>query len=166
MTMRNLLEMIYEYQRIRAKMEHLEVPLDEEEEIRLAGLGQLLAGDNYAGDDLRHMPRLPFPKVVSFTQPGGFETGTIKNMSGAGIAIATPRPPAIGTRIIVRIQDAASGGEFFFPCRVVWSRRGTLAGMGVKFDGVPTKANSLHENTGVWPRSFTIGTPRKDSHAA
>ncbi len=166
MTMRNLLEIIYEYQRLRAKQDHLEVPLDDDEELRLAGLGQLLTGDNPAGRNARAMPRAPFPKLVSFTQPGGFETGHVKNLSGAGIAIATPRPPAVGTRIIVRIQDAASGCEFFFPCRVVWSRRGSLAGMGVKFDGVPTKSHGVNEDTGVWKRSFTIGTPHKDSHAA
>jgi hypothetical protein len=167
MTARNLLEMIYEYTLLRAKRDHLAVPLDEEEQMRLVGLGQLLAGEGDASREARAMPRLPFPKQVSFTLPGGFEAGEVKNLSGKGIAIATGRPPAIGTRVIVRMVDDGGGTELFFPCRVVWSRRAPLPGMGLVFDGVPTKsAYVANEDTGVWKRSFTIGTPRKDTQAA
>ncbi|MDQ3032114.1 MAG: PilZ domain-containing protein [Myxococcota bacterium] len=166
MTMRNLLEMIYEFQRLSAKRDRLEVPLDDDETMRLLGLSQLLTRDGDPGR-ARTMPRLPFPKTVSFTLPGGFEAGEVRNLSGKGIAIATGRPPAIGTRVIVRMLDDAAHAEFFFPCRVVWARRAPLPGMGLVFDGVPTKSDYLaHDDTGVWKRSFTIGTPRKDSHAA
>lgn len=157
MTTRNLLEMIFEYQLLRAKQDRLEVPLDDDERARLLGLGQLLVGDGDRG--ARQMPRLPFPKSVSFTLPGGFEAGEIKNLSGKGIAIATLRPPAIGTRVIVRLLEEGAGSEYFFPCRVVWSRRAPLPGMGVVFDGVPTRSDYVaEEDTGVWRRSMAFGT--------
>lgn len=165
MSMRNVLEIIFEYQLLRAKQDHLEVPLDDDERARLLGLGQLLAGDGDKG--LRAMPRLPYPGNVSFTLPGGFEAGEVKNLSGKGLAIATARPPAIGTRVIVRMVDPGSSAEYFFPCRVVWSRKSPLPGMGLQFDGVPTK--SVYEggdDTGAWKRSFHIGDPRKDVQAA
>lgn len=163
--MRSVLEIIYEYQLLRWKQERLDVPLDDEERARLLGLGQLLSGDGDRGR--RAMPRLPFPTNVSFTLPGGFESGKVKNLSGSGIAIATPRPPAAGTRIIVRMLDEAARSEYCFPCRVVWSRRTPPPGMGVAFDGVPSKsvyASDAHIR--VWTRTLDVGDPRRDVQAA
>lgn len=153
--MKNLFEMIYEYQLLRGKQDRLEVPLDEEERARLAALSRLLSGDNVGSR--RAMPRAPVPARVVFTMPGGFESGEIKNISGSGLAIATARPPAEGTRIVVRVEDG--GVEYLFPCRVVWQRLASNVGMGAIFDGVPTRASVFgnDETTGVWKRSITIG---------
>lgn len=165
MTTRNVLEMIFEYQLLRAKQDRLEVPLDDDERARLSGLSQLLAGEGSHG--ARAMPRLPFPKGVSFTLPGGFETGEVKNLSGKGVAIATARPPAIGARVIVRFVDEAGGCEYFFPCRVVWSRKSNQPGMGLVFDGVPTRSDYVsEEETGVWRRALRIGDPPRDANVA
>jgi hypothetical protein len=166
MSMRNVLETIYEYQLLRAKQDHLGLPLEEDEGARLAGLALLLSGE---GTDrtARAMPRLPFTGTVSFTLPGGFASGEVKNLSGKGIAIATPRPPAVGTRVLARMLDDRAGAEYFFPCRVVWSRRAPLPGMGVVFDGVPTRNDYVaSDDTGAWKRSFRIGDPQKHVHAA
>ena len=73
MTTRNVLEMIFEYQLLNAKQDHLGVSLDDDERARLYGLGRLLTGDGPSG--VRTMPRLPYPKAVSCTTPGGFATG-------------------------------------------------------------------------------------------
>jgi hypothetical protein len=153
--MKNLFEMIYEYQLLRGKQDRLDVPLDEEERARLAALSRLLSGDN-AGSR-RTMPRAPVPARVVFTMPGGFESGEIKNLSGSGLAIATAHPPAQGTRIVVRVEDG--GVEYLFPCRVVWQRVSANVGMGAIFDGVPTRASIFgnDETTGVWKRSIQIG---------
>lgn len=165
MTTRNVLEMIFEYQLLQAKQDRLEVPLDDDERARLSGLAQLLTGEGSHG--ARAMPRLPFPKVVSFTLPGGFESGEVKNLSGKGVAIATARPPAVGASVIVRFVDEAEGCEYFFPCRVVWSRRSNLAGMGLVFDGVPTRSDYVSdEDTGVWRRALRIGDPPRDASVA
>jgi hypothetical protein len=153
--MKNLFEMIYEYQLLRQKQEHLEVPLDEDERARLVALSRLLTGEVDGGR--RAMPRAPVPARVVFTLPGGFESGEIKNLSGSGLAIATLRPPAQGTRIVVRVEDG--GVEYLFPCRVVWRRLSANVGMGAIFDGVPSRASLFgnDETTGVWKRSIRIG---------
>lgn len=153
--MKNLFEMIYEYQLLRGKQDQLDVPLDDDERARLHGLSRLLTGESDGGR--RAMPRAPVPARVVYTLPGGFETGEIKNLSGSGLAIATARPPLPGTRIVVRVEDG--GVEYFFPCRVVWRRLASNLGMGVAFDGVPTRSQvfTAEENTGVWRRSFKLG---------
>lgn len=165
MAARNVLEMIYEYQLLQAKQNRLEVPLDDDERARLSGLAQLLSGEGSHG--ARAMPRLPFPKVVSFTLPGGFESGEVKNLSGKGVAIAAARPPVVGTRVIVRFVDETGGCEYFFPCRVVWSRTASLPGMGLVFDGVPTRSDyGASEDTGVWSRALRMGDARRDVSVA
>lgn len=132
--MRNLFEMIFEYQLLRAK-EQL-VPLDDDERVRLYGLAQLLAGE--CDDSQRQMPRVPYPSGVQFTMPGGFGLGAVKNLSGLGMAIASRKPLPVGARTVVRVEEG--GTEYFFPCRVCWSRREHALGMGLAFDGVPTRA--------------------------
>jgi hypothetical protein len=153
--MKNLFEMIYEYQLLRGKQDRLDVPLDEEERARLVALSRLLTGDTTGGR--RVMSRAPVPARVVFTMPGGFESGEIKNISGSGLAIATAHPPQQGSRIVVRVEDG--GVEYLFPCRVVWRRLAANLGMGAIFDGVPSRAAVFgnDETTGVWKRSIQIG---------
>lgn len=172
--MKNLFEMIYEYQLLRGKKERLDVPLDEDERARLVALSRLLTGDHEGGR--RGMPRAPLPARVVFTMPGGFEQGEIKNLSGSGLAIATARPPASGTRTVVRVEDG--GVEYLFPCRIVWRRLASNLGMGAIFDGVPTRArvyegdaSASEMGTGMWRRSMQLGgsvfgATRKNVHAA
>ncbi len=154
--MKNLFEMIYEYQLLRGKQDRLDVPLDDEESARLVALSRLLTGE--VSNGRRTMPRAPVPARVVFTMPGGFESGEIKNISGSGLAIATAHPPAQGTRLVVRVEDG--GVEYLFPCRVVWRRVASDLGMGAVFDGVPSRASMFgdEETTGVWRRSMQIGT--------
>lgn len=151
--MMNLFEMVFEYQRLRGK-EQL-VPLDDDERARLFGLAQLLSSEHR--DPQRRMPRVPYPSTAQFTQPGGFGVGTIKNLSGLGLAIATRRPLAVGARTVVRVED--EGHEYFFPCRVVWARREQNAGMGLAFDGVPTRGALFgnEDTSGIRWRSMKLG---------
>ena len=153
--MKNLFEMIYEYQLLRGKQDRLDVPLDDDERARRVALSRLLTGEADGGR--RGMPRSPLPARVVFTMPGGFESGEIKKLSGSGLAIATPRPPAQGTSVVVRVEDG--GVEYLFPCRVVWRRLSAHVGMGVIFDGVPSRAALFgnEETTGVWKRSIQLG---------
>lgn len=165
--MKNLFEMIYEYQLLRGKQDRLDVPLDEVEKARLAGLEQLLSGDAIGTAGRRGMTRVTLPKRVLFTTAGGFETGDVKNLSGSGLAIATRRPPDIGTRIVVRVEEAG-GVEYFFPCRVVWRRLASNVGMGVAFDGVPTRSQVFgeDESSGIWQSSIRLGDAQKRVAAA
>src|SRR5688500_2335942 len=132
--MLHLLDMIYEYQLLRTKEERLQIPLDDEERARVIGLERLLVGDPPPrGEARRKTPRLLEPLPVQFTLPGGFGSGEIRNISGGGMAIVTARPPAIGTRTIVRVADATAGVEYVFPGRVVWRAVDGKPTMGVAF---------------------------------
>ncbi len=166
--MKNLFEMIYEYQLLRGKQDRLEVPLDDVEQARLVGLELLLVGDGGASAGRRAMTRVIAPTRVLFTTAGGFEVGEIKNLSGSGLAIATRRPPEPGTRIVVRVEDGPSAVEYFFPCRVAWRRVTSNVGMGVAFDGVPTRSAVFgdDEASGVWQRSMRLGDAQKRINAA
>jgi hypothetical protein len=155
--MRNLFEMIFEYQLLRGK-EQL-VPLDDDERVRLYGLAQLLSGER--ADALRQMPRLPYPAAVQFTMPGGFGVGAVKNLSGLGVAIATRKPLLVGARTVVRVED--SGTEYFFPCRVCWSRKEHATGMGLAFGGVPSRAALFgdEESSGIRWQSMRLGVTER-----
>lgn len=165
--MRNFFELVYEYQLLKGKQDHLGVPLDERERARLVGLAQMLLGDAGPESGRRAMPRVPAPSRVEFTQPGGFEAGEIKNASGSGLAVATRRPPVVGTRVVVRVEDTRHSLEYFFPCRVIWRRLGPHSGMGVAYDGIPTRSSHFDGvDTGVWRRTMRLGEGPPDVQAA
>ena len=154
--MRNLLEMIYEYQLLRSKEDKLDIELDASERVRLVGLHRLLQGE-VPDTRLRRLARVAVPFPVQFTRPGGFETGEIRNLSGGGFCVATPRPPEAGTQIIMRVAEPSLGVEYVFPCRVVWCQRVGPGRMGVVIDGVPNRAEIFgDESTGVWRRSVSF----------
>ena len=158
--MRNLLDLIYDYQLLRTKEQKLSIELDGDERAQLLGLSRMLGERTPSATSRRAMPRVPVPLPSQFTLPGGFESGEIKNLSGGGMLIATPRPPMPGTRVVVRIAEPTGGREFFFPCRVVWRVSGPRGRMGVVFDGIPTRDAFLQETTGVWRRSMRLGDQR------
>ncbi len=162
--MPHLFDMIFEYQLLHGKAQL--VPLDDDERARLYGLGQLLAGDRV--DSTRRMPRVPYPSSVQFTLPGGFGVGAVKNVSGLGLAIATRKPLALGAHTVVRVEENAL--EYFFPCRVRWSRVGHALGMGLAFDGIPTRASVFgdEERSGIRWQSIRLdaGGSKKPADAA
>jgi hypothetical protein len=160
--MRNLLEMIYEYQLLESKEQKLDIALDEGERVRHMGLFRLLQGE-VPDPRSRRFRRVKLPMPVQFTRPGGFETGEIRDLSGGGFCIATPRPPEPGTRLVVRVADPARATEYVFPCRVVWRARRGPGRMGVEIDGVPHASDFFgDETTGVWRRSMRFGKGRDE----
>lgn len=160
--MRNLLEMIYEYQLLESKERKLDIDLDPAERVRHMGLRRLLQGERPDHPN-RRFTRINVPMPVQFTRPGGFETGEIRDLSGGGFCIATPRPPEPSTRLVVRVADPANGTEYVFPCRVVWRREDGERLMGVQIDGVPHASDFFgDETTGVWRRSLHFGNGRDE----
>lgn len=156
--MRNLLDMIYEHQRLHSRERKLDIRLEEDERVRLMGLDRLLQGE-VPDERLRHFARVELAMPVQFTRPGGFESGEIRNLSGGGFCVATPRPPEPGTRLVVRIAEPTFGLEYVFPCRVVWRTGRGRPRMGVQLDGVPHCADFFgDEATGVWRRSVRFGS--------
>lgn len=155
--MRNLLEMIYEYQLLRSKERHLDIELDDAARVRLIGLRRLLQGESIDPTSRRELARVKLAMPVQFTMPGGFASGELRDLSGGGFCIVTTEAPAEGARIVLRITDAASGREYVFPCRVVWRAARGPARMGVEIDGVPRCSPMVDEDTGVWRRTFRLG---------
>lgn len=168
--MNEFFEMIYEYRLLLAKEEKLAIALDGEERARLLGLEALLSGDAPGRDPRRGMPRVPSPVGVQFTLAGGFGAGQILNVSGGGVAIATSALSAVGSRTIVRLSLPSTGIEYVFPCRVVWVQIDALSGMGVAFDGVPSRTSLLgHDfsrNSGHWRMPLQFGSRRTTPIAA
>jgi hypothetical protein len=162
------LEMVYEYRLLRAKQEQLGLPLEEIERARLVGLARALEGDAPAHDPRRGMQRVAAPLGVQFTLPGSFGAGQALNLSGGGMAVATREPPAEGTRVIVRVAVPSTGVEYVFPCRVVWRASEGTPGMGLAFDGLPTRAPVYgRPDSGVWRMgALRFGDKRNDPMAA
>ena len=65
-----------------------------------------------------------------------FHVGPIEGARRGLDPISGPLP--VGARTVVRVEE--DGTEYFFPCRVCWSRKEHSTGMGLAFDGVPTRA--------------------------
>jgi len=162
---RNLLEMIYEHQLLRSKERNLDIPLDDGERVRLLGLRRLLQGE-VPDTRQRELARVRMALAVQFTRPGGFEAGEIRNVSGGGFMILARKPQEVGTRIIVRIEDARTGTEYVFPCVVRWRSSRGPGRMGLELDGVPNRSELFEEASGVWSRSLSFGAQRSDPMVA
>ncbi len=126
--MDDLLELIHEYRSLRAHE-----GLDDEERARMVGLGALL------GDEvpwlLSPSERKPGSFFVHFTVPGGFATGELRGLSGAGVMIGTRARPRPGTRMLLRIDNPRTHKTFVLPAEVAFRRPGRWAVFGARFDG-------------------------------
>jgi len=162
---RDLLDMIYEYQRLRSREQQLDIPLDDAERVRKMGLHRLLQGE--AADlQQREFARVGVPMSVQFTRPGGFESGEIRNLGGGGFMIQTKAPQPIGTQVIIRVVSPRAAMEYVFPCVVRWRSQRGPGRMGVEIDGVPSKADLYDDTSAVWRRSITLGDAPSDPMVA
>jgi hypothetical protein len=141
----DLLESVYEYQRLAAREE----PLIEDERARLMGLETLLEGDYAGGQSTRERARRATPLPVQFTVPGGFARGDMHSISRRGVAVVGTKGVAQGTRTVLRIADPVRGLEYTFPGMVVWHRGKVI---GIAFDGVPSVNRFLSPSTSPWRR--------------
>lgn len=128
--------MVHAYQALRARTDQLRIPLDASERGRLEELERALGHGE--GEGTRSMPRVLFPWPVVLTLSGGFAAGTLRDVSGGGMRLRTPVPPAEGAHVLVHAAGPLRGEEFVFPARVVWRRLDDAPVMGVAFDGVPS----------------------------
>jgi hypothetical protein len=150
---------IFEYRVLNAKHRELQIPLSASEQARLSRLRQQLP-DRVPGLDERDVATLlPEPLPAHFVAAGHFGSGTVRNASGVGLAIATfAEPPVLGQRLILHVQDPSQAIEYTFPCRVVVRVVKGTASMGVAFEGVPSQTHA-GQNSGVW-RSDAV-TPER-----
>lgn len=153
---------IFEYRVLHAKHRELQIPLTPNEEARLTRLRQQLPDRVPALDERDASTVLAAPLPAHFVAAGHFGSGTVRNASAIGLAIATvEEPPALGQRLILHVQEPEQAIEYTFPCRVVVRVVKGTASMGVIFEGVPSQACS-GQNSGVW-RSDAFGVERASS---
>jgi hypothetical protein len=160
------LERIYEYRVLHAKQRELQIPLTVSEQARYGELRSQLPDHVPSLDDRDVYTLLKNPLPAQFVAGGRFGSGTLRNGSAIGFAIATEEePPALGQRLILHVQEPAQAIEYTFPCRVV-SRvvRGSPS-MGVALEGVPSQTRSLGRTSGVWHGSPTSARPPRASAA-
>ena len=129
--METLLDLIHEFRSLEA-----ERAPTAESRARWLGLRSLLVGDT--AFESTPTTALAASHAVSFTVPGGFGRGEIRTLSGEGVVIVTRKPPAIGTRLLVRIEDR-TGDALILPAVVAYRGRTHFGSFGARFDGAPER---------------------------
>jgi len=151
------LDGIYEIHMLRARAGELQIPLNDVESARLARLERALGSRVPSLDERDAETWLPTPVPVQFTAQGTYGSGMARNLSGGGMAIVTSEPPALGSRLVVRVEDQARGVEYVFPGRVISRVVKGLTAMSVEFEGVPSQARLGTRTSGV--RRTAVPTP-------
>jgi hypothetical protein len=142
---------IFEYRLLRAKQRDLQIPLTANEEARVKQLRHELPDRVPSVDERDSCTLLAAALPAQFVAAGRFGSGTLCNVSASGLAITTlEEPPGLGQRLIVHVQDTEQFIEYTFPCRVVARIVKGAASMGLRFEGVPSKARIGVRSGAVW----------------
>jgi hypothetical protein len=145
------LERIFEYRMLYSKQRDLQIPLTPVEDQRLVRLKQQLPDRVPTVDERDAFTVLATPLAAQYVVGGSFGSGTLRNASAVGLAIATSdAPPALGERLILHVNEPQAGIEYTFPCRVVARVVKGSASMGVYFEGMPSHTRSGGRTGSVW----------------
>ncbi len=155
------LDRIYELRMLLAREGELQIPLNDAETVRLARLERALGRRVPSVDERDSETWLPVPLPIQFTAQGTYGSGIVRNLSGGGMAVITSEPPALGQRMVVRVEDQLHGVEYVFPARVISRVVKGLAAMGVAFEGVPSQTRLGNRNSGVWRTEIPLGNADK-----
>jgi hypothetical protein len=143
-------ERIFEYRVLLSKALELHIPLTGEQELRLRRLQQQLPQAVPALDDRDPYTLMPEPLHAEVVCAGRFSGCTLRNASGAGLAMTMPEPPALGQRVLVHVRDPHHSMQYTFPARVVSRVIKGTSGMSVAFEGLPSQAPSTPRSSGVF----------------
>jgi hypothetical protein len=145
------LEQVFEYRMLLSKARELLIPLSDEESTRLDRLGQRLPTGVPPLDDRDPLTTLSTPLAAEYVHAGRFQPCSVRNLSGAGLALVTTEPPVLGQRLLVHVRDQHRPIEYTFPARVVARVVRGVSGMSVAFEGLPTqRALAGRSASGVW----------------
>jgi len=113
-------------------------PLTSSEKIRLSRLKKLLTGDPEGTNSRqRRLRRLPVIMPVLLKTARGLIRGTLLNISGKGMFIATREVMPKGTRVQV-LLGKPDQVEYRFSCIVAWvALESGNGGLGLTFSGIP-----------------------------
>jgi hypothetical protein len=155
------LDRIYELLMLLAREGELQIPLTDAESARLARLESSLGRRVPNLDERDADTWLSVPLPVQFTAQGAYGSCLMRNLSGGGMAVITSEPPALGQRLVVRIEDPLHGVEYVFPARVLSRVVRGLSSMGVAFEGVPSQARLGNRSSGIWRYDLPQPTDKK-----
>lgn len=144
------LDRIYELRMLLAREGELQIPLTDTESARLGRLERALGRRVPSVDERDTETWLAIALPIQFTAQGTYGSGIVRNLTGGGMAVITSELPALGQRLVVRIEDQAHGVEYVFPCRVISRVVKGLSAMGLAFEGVPSQTRLGNRNSGVW----------------
>jgi hypothetical protein len=112
-------------------------PLDQGEKTELLALMQLVGDVDVPPP--ASVPRNADAHPAQLIGEGTIRTVELRAMSPRALLIATPSPPAAGTRVLLRVADAVVGVEYVVPCHVEWVHAGAPAAVALVVDGLPTR---------------------------
>ena len=86
----------------------------------------------------RKHPRAPLRQPIEFAVTTPFEGAVMKTIGAGGLCIVTPRPPLVGTRLLIRFTIPGDEEPINAVGVTVWTRllRPQKAEVGVRFIGL------------------------------
>lgn len=122
----------------------------------------------------RSYPRVPVRFTVEFIQGGMMHHGACLNLSQGGMFIATARPPAPGTEVLLDFAPPELARPVSTPARVAWvceegNEPDGVAGMGVQFllpepamtDLIGSMVDRLRQQASSLPGSSRLLSPSR-----
>jgi len=149
------LERIFEYRLLLSRARELGIPLSPEESVRLDRLGQQLPSGVPPLDDRDPYTLLAEPLPAELVSNRRFRAATLRNASGAGLALVLNDPPALGERLLVHVRDLERPFEYTFPARVISRVVRGVCGMSVAFEGLPSRRDLGRRTSGVFAADET-----------
>ena len=135
------LDVLVRYWQLVARHAHAGGPeLTTEERSELLGLMQLM-GDDGDVPPPASVPRGDGAHPAQLIGEGTVRTVELRAMSPRALLVATPTPPSVGARVVLRVADAVAGVEYIIPCRVEWVHAGAPASAALAVDGAPTRTD-------------------------
>ncbi len=131
--MNDLLQMLHHYRSARSRMGVGRG--DEADQTTALTFGRMLGDDPpWHGID-PVVTRDAKDHPVTIALPMGFVPATIRQLTGAGVLVTTDTRPGLGTRCVVRIDDADRRHSYLFPAVVSMVEDADAEELALLFDG-------------------------------
>lgn len=147
--MNDLLQMLNHYRAARSRIGVGRG--DEADRTTVLAFGRLIGDDPpwHGVDPVTTRPAIDHP--VTLALPMGFVQGTIRALTGAGVLVALDTRPGLGTRCVVRIDDADRRHSYLLPAVVSMVEDASLGEVALIFDGPCDVTDARLMRT--WPES-------------
>lgn len=147
--MNDLLQMLHHYRAARARLGVGRG--DESDRTTVLAFGRLIGDDPpwHGVDPVATRPAVDHSATIAL--PMGFVQGQIRRLTGAGVLVAMDTRPGLGTRCVVRIDDAERRHSYLLPAVVSMVEDANLGEVAFIFDG-PCEVTDARQMR-AWPGS-------------